>query len=63
MAKYIDHEVRKATKVTIQIVKFVSLTYDEIISMDNVKLGKCAWLYYARLVSYTFVFECVTCGF
>jgi hypothetical protein len=35
MAKYIDHGVRKATKITIQNAKFVSLTYDEIICMDN----------------------------
>ncbi len=55
MAKYIDHEVKNATKITIQNVNFVSLTYDEITSMDNAKLGMCAWLYYARLVSYTFV--------
>jgi hypothetical protein len=56
-------EVRRAIKITIQNAKFVSLIYDEVTSMDNAKLGNCAWLYYVRLVSYTFVVECVTCGF
>jgi hypothetical protein len=39
MAKYIYHEVKKTTKITIQNAKFVSLTHDEITSMDNAKLG------------------------
>jgi hypothetical protein len=35
MAEDIDHEVRKAIKVVIQNAKFVSLTCDEVICMDN----------------------------
>jgi hypothetical protein len=35
MAKHIDHEVTKGIKVTIQNAKFVSLTCDEVASMDN----------------------------
>jgi hypothetical protein len=35
MAEHIDHELRKAIKVVIQNAKFVSLTCDEAISMDN----------------------------
>jgi hypothetical protein len=35
MAKHIDREVRKMTKIVIQNAKFISLTYDEFTSMDN----------------------------
>jgi len=35
MAKHIDHEMRKMTKVAIQNAKFISLTCDEVTSMDN----------------------------
>jgi len=35
MAKHIDHEVKKITKVDVQNAKFISLTYDGITSMDN----------------------------
>ncbi len=35
MAEHIDHEVREAIKFTIQNAKFVSLTCDEVASMDN----------------------------
>jgi hypothetical protein len=31
----IENEVKKATKTTIQDAKFVSLTCDEVIYMDN----------------------------
>jgi hypothetical protein len=36
MAEHIDHEVTEAIKITIQNAKFVSLTCDEVASMDNV---------------------------
>jgi hypothetical protein len=32
---HIDHEVKRTTEVTIQNAKFVSLTCDEVISMDH----------------------------
>jgi hypothetical protein len=35
MEKHVDHEVRKTTEVIIQNAKFVPLTCDEVISMDN----------------------------
>jgi hypothetical protein len=35
MAKHIDHEVRKTTKVVVQNAKFISFTCDEVTSMDN----------------------------
>jgi hypothetical protein len=35
MVEHIDNGVKKATKTIIQNVKFLSLTCDEIISMDN----------------------------
>jgi hypothetical protein len=35
MAKHIHHEVRKKIKVDVQNVKFISLTYDGVTSMDN----------------------------
>ncbi len=35
MAKHIDHEVRKTTKVDVQNAKFIFLTCDGITSMDN----------------------------
>jgi hypothetical protein len=35
MEKHIDHEVIKTIEVTIQNAKFVYLTCDELISMDN----------------------------
>jgi len=35
MAKHINNEMKKAIKTIIQNEKFVSLTYDEVIFMDN----------------------------
>lgn len=35
MAKHIDHEVRKITKVDVQKAKFIFLTCDGVTSMDN----------------------------
>jgi len=35
MAKHINHEVRKTTKVDVQNAKFISLTCDGVTSMDN----------------------------
>jgi len=35
MAKHIENKVKKAIKTNIQNAKFVSLTCDEVISMDN----------------------------
>jgi hypothetical protein len=51
MAKCVDNEVRKITKITIQNVKFVSLTSHEVTSMDNASWATYWWLTYARLVS------------
>jgi hypothetical protein len=36
MVKHIENEVKKAIKIIIQNAKFISLTCDEVISMDNV---------------------------
>jgi hypothetical protein len=36
MVEHIENEVKKATKIIIQNAKFISLTCDEVISMDNV---------------------------
>jgi hypothetical protein len=35
MIKHIKNEVKKAIKIAIQNAKFVTLTCDEVISMDN----------------------------
>jgi len=60
MAKHVDNEVKKVTKIIIQNVKFVSLTSHEITSMDNASLATYWWLNYARSMSNTFDVECVT---
>jgi hypothetical protein len=60
MAKRVDNEVRKVTKIIVQNVKFVSLTFHEITSLDNASWATYRWLNFVRLMSNTFDVECAT---
>jgi hypothetical protein len=60
MAKHVDNEVKKITKIIVQNVKFVFLASHEITSMNSASWATYWWLNYARLVSNTFDVECAT---
>ncbi len=60
MAKHVDNEVRKITKIIVQNIKFVSFSSHEITSIYNASWATYWWLNYARSMSNTFDVECAT---